>query len=229
MANVPSGTTPNTVAGAALDGAAIERAISRLDGVCGARVMVEEREIKEVHVLASPRRAPKKIIRDIESMVLVQFNYRIDYRRISLAQVADQNTSPAAPLVLAHVEQQQTPQGAELVVVLSDEQHTYRGTQLVNDDAAHAAASATVAAFNQAFAATTPLVLRDLETTTLGGRDVVIAYVLGQNGAHLLGTAFVQSSLPAAAARAVLQATNAHHTNGLSDSATTVLARMLGA
>lgn len=228
MASAPNEMSWNTP-DRSLDGSAIEREINTLGGVCGARVVVAQTEIKEVHVLASSRRAPKKIIRDIETLLLVQYGYRIDYRRISLAQVADAAAPVAERIALDSVEHVRTPQGMHVVVALADEQRVYRATQSVGDDAALAAGSATVAALNEVIAPAAVLALRGVECTAIGGRQVVIAYVLGNNGEHLLGTAFVQSSVPAAAARAVLGATNRRLADWLQENTTTVLARTIGA
>ncbi len=229
MTSAPNEMSRNSHDVPSFDGAAIERAINTLGGVCGVRVVVDQAEIKEVHVLASLRRAPKKIIRDIESMLLVQYGYRIDYRRISLAQVADAAPPVAERIALDSVEQVRTPQGFLVVVVLADGQRAYRGTQPVDDNAALAAGKATITALNDVLAPAAPLALRGMECTAIGGRQVMLAYVLGNNGEHLLGTAFVQSSVPAAAARAVLGATNRHLAEWLHENTTTVLARTIGA
>jgi len=229
MASAPNEMSRNTHDAPSLDGAAIEREINTLGGVCGARVVMAQTEIKEVHVLASLRRAPKKIIRDIETLLLVQYGYRIDYRRISLAQVADAAAPVAERIALDSVEQVRTPQGMQVAVVLADGQRLHRATQPVGDDVALAACKATVAALNDVLASAAPLALRGVECAAIGGRQVMIAYVLGNNGEHLLGTAFVQSSVPAAAARAVLGATNRHLAEWLQENTTTVLAQTIGA
>ena len=191
------------------DASIIERAISALSGVCGSRVVMQEgSEIKELHVLASSRRAPKKIIRDIESLLLVQYGYRIDYRRISLAQVTDASQPQVDRLALGRVEQIRTPQGRFIEAALVDGQQTYRATYPLGNDAAYAAGKATVAALNALFAPAAPLDLRGVQCSTIGMRQVVTVYVMYKDTEHLLGTAFVRGSVAAATARAVLAATN---------------------
>src|ERR687892_334678 len=68
----------------------LERSICGIFGVRGARVILDEvGEVREVHVVASPKRSPKKIVRDIETYFAVRHRRRIDYRRISCVQIGD--------------------------------------------------------------------------------------------------------------------------------------------
>jgi len=67
-----------------------EQAIKQIKSVIAARINVNSQwEIEEVHILASSGRAPKQIVRDIESILVAQFNLQIDHKKISVAQVED--------------------------------------------------------------------------------------------------------------------------------------------
>ena len=66
----------------------IEDLLTKLPGVHRARVAVNDvGYIEEVHVLATDRRAPKQVVRDIESLLAAKWAIRIDHKRISVAQV----------------------------------------------------------------------------------------------------------------------------------------------
>src|SRR5665648_585341 len=55
-----------------------------------ARIKVDSQgEIEEVHILAGSGRAPKQIVRDIESLLIAQFDLQIDHKKVSVAQVED--------------------------------------------------------------------------------------------------------------------------------------------
>lgn len=71
----------------------VEREINRLDSVTSARVMSTGAEIDEIHVISPPDRPPKKIVRDIESLLLVRFGIRIDHRCISIVQMEGAQTA----------------------------------------------------------------------------------------------------------------------------------------
>ncbi|TGE39518.1 hypothetical protein E4K67_00430 [Desulfosporosinus fructosivorans] len=67
-----------------------EQAIKQIKSVIAARIKVNyQGEIEEVHILASAGRVPKQIVRDVESILVAQFDLQIDHKKISVAQVED--------------------------------------------------------------------------------------------------------------------------------------------
>jgi len=71
--------------------AVIEKSIKKLSEVKGAKVVYSEGEISEVHILASDHKSAKQLIRDIESIVMVDHNIKIDHKVISIAQLSDED------------------------------------------------------------------------------------------------------------------------------------------
>jgi len=68
----------------------VENLITTLTGVLSARVVVTPLgEVSEVHVLTSSGIQPKQIVRNIESALMAQLGFKIDHRKISVAQTAD--------------------------------------------------------------------------------------------------------------------------------------------
>ena len=55
--------------------------------------MSDDNGIKEIHIITNQSTSPKKIIRDIESLLLAKYNIEVDYRKISIAQVKDDEIS----------------------------------------------------------------------------------------------------------------------------------------
>jgi hypothetical protein len=69
----------------------IEKSINKLNGVLFSKiVLAENQDIKEVHVITKDFYSPKKISRDIESLLIAKYNISLDYRKISIAQVRDE-------------------------------------------------------------------------------------------------------------------------------------------
>lgn len=67
-----------------------EQAIKQIKSVIAARINVNSQgEIEEVHILSGLGRAPKQIVRDVESILAAQFDLQIDHKKISVAQVGD--------------------------------------------------------------------------------------------------------------------------------------------
>jgi hypothetical protein len=68
----------------------VENLITALTGVLSARVVVTPLgEVSEVHVLTRSDVLPKQVVRNIESALMAQLGFKIDHRKISVAQTAD--------------------------------------------------------------------------------------------------------------------------------------------
>jgi hypothetical protein len=66
----------------------IELALAEVAEIKAARVVASpDGVIQEVHVLASPSKAPKQLVRDIESTIMARFGIPIDHKKISIAQL----------------------------------------------------------------------------------------------------------------------------------------------
>ncbi len=69
----------------------LENLITSLTGVLSARVVTNgQAEITEIHVLTTTDVQPKQVVRNIESALMAQLGLRIDHRKVSVAQTADE-------------------------------------------------------------------------------------------------------------------------------------------
>ncbi|HCK79129.1 MAG TPA: hypothetical protein DHW34_03825 [Actinobacteria bacterium] len=69
-----------------------EDALRRLPGIRAASVVTNgSAEPIEIHVLASLDKAPKQMVRDIQSLAMAQFDLEVDHRIISIVQFADED------------------------------------------------------------------------------------------------------------------------------------------
>lgn len=191
------------------DFASIEQALLSIPGLRGARILVaEDGGIGEVHAVASPQRSAKKIVRDIESFLVVRYGYRIDYRRISLVQLSNQDVPERVNLLrVDHIHQ---ADGSFIEIELRKGEQTFRGRAPLTEEPTIAAAAATIAALNSLLGPHAPLQLGGIEITSVGLHTVVVACVThcATTLEQVLGTTFVRNSVAESAARAVLAATN---------------------
>lgn len=65
----------------------IEELINKVPCVMSNRVVVENNEIVEIHVLADSTRSAKQIARDVQSVIMAQFGIEINYKIVSVAQI----------------------------------------------------------------------------------------------------------------------------------------------
>jgi hypothetical protein len=66
----------------------IEQFLMKIQSVIGAKVVMDQDgNIEEIHIVSDLRRSPKQILRDVEAVLLSQFDQPIDYKKVSIAQV----------------------------------------------------------------------------------------------------------------------------------------------
>src|ERR671919_677812 len=66
----------------------IENDLLRVPGVMSASVVGEETP-REIHVVATPERSPKQIVRDVQSLTSARFGISIDHRIVSVVQLGE--------------------------------------------------------------------------------------------------------------------------------------------
>ncbi len=71
----------------ALDVLKIEEIISKVPGVKAVKVVGDNGNLSEIHVITSSDKSPKQLVRDIETVVLASTGIRLDRKIISIAQV----------------------------------------------------------------------------------------------------------------------------------------------
>lgn len=66
----------------------IENYLMKVQSVIGCKVVLDNNDkIGEIHIVSDLRRSPKQILRDIEAVMISQFDMPIDYKKVSIAQV----------------------------------------------------------------------------------------------------------------------------------------------
>jgi hypothetical protein len=77
--------------------AEIEEALGQVEEIRAARIVAsDEGVIQEIHVLATPQKSPKQIVRDVESTIMARFGIAIDHRTVSIAQLG-RDVAPRDP------------------------------------------------------------------------------------------------------------------------------------
>lgn len=96
----------------------IEEALSQVSEIRAARVVASPGGvIEEIHVLALPSKAPKQLVRDIESTLMAAFGIAIDHKKISIAQLGHENVQQVAESTKPYARAQIKSINAEVVGV----------------------------------------------------------------------------------------------------------------
>lgn len=209
----------------------VEQLLRSVEGVDSLKIVPDHHgAIDEIHVLSSSGLGAKQIVRNIESALLAQFGLQIDHRKISIAQIKEQDL----PRVAAALEPEPEPEPAaarriilrgfhvdrragERVlcsVQLGDEENSYEG-QAQGPDYAKArlevAAQAVLNALSKATSGASTFAIEGVSQIDLFGRRLVITMVHASAGRATLslpGIAEVTDSVEEAVVLACLSATN---------------------
>lgn len=197
-----------------MDISSLQEKIRRIDGVEAARVVAENGHIDEIHVLARNAKAPKQLVRDVQSLGHALFGIDIDRRVVSVVQLADSDLQSGARPALVDVGETIDGNRTEVTVTLKWKE------RLLVGQATGAAASATrwrlvaeatLEAVRQAIHHDVGLGVSSMDLTTLGSRRLAISQIVVVTEASerlLIGSAYVEADESRAVVRSVLDALN---------------------
>lgn len=99
----------------------LEEAIRQIPGVRAASVVTNpQAQPTEVHVLASPGKAAKQVVRDVQSLAMAQYNIDLDHRIVSVVQIDDESGESAALSVDLTADSGSVPDAQSADVVLDE-------------------------------------------------------------------------------------------------------------
>ncbi len=191
----------------------LEEAIEQMPKVHGVRINAGERGIDEIHVLSAKDIAPKALVRDIVTLLLVRFGVRVDRRCVSIVQSSERPYAQVGRPVIQKVTVDELA-GARIVSVeLSSGSWTVSGRHALADDQTEmdGGSIALIDAVEKLVGRRQLLELREAKALTLGDRELVVVLVAWQSGPideSFAGSALADSGYAAGAARATLDAIN---------------------
>jgi hypothetical protein len=200
-----------------IDIARIEELIQHVRGVLAVRVVQDEQgQIDELHVVGSPGRSAKQMVRDVESLLYVRGGLRLDHRKISLVQIAESVIQPpAARVLLLEIDRGEAQPVPAVTVTLGmgDQrvQGTGRGRPDRVDPPARLAGYGTIHALDQLIGPRGQFRLENLQRQLFGELEVCLAHLslATDDGIEtLLGISVLREDELAAVVRAILDAVN---------------------
>ena len=170
--------------------------------------------VDEIHVLARRNKAPKQVVRDVQSLAQALFGVTIDRRVVSVVQLADSVLETGSRPALVDVSENIDSNRAVLTVTLK-----WKERLLVGQSTGAAAsatrwrlvAEATLEAVRQAIHHDVGLGVSSVDLPILGSRKISIAQVVVVTESAermLIGSAYVDGDESKAVVRSVLDALN---------------------
>ena len=205
----------------------LEDALRQLPGVRAASVVTGPDAVPtEIHVLASPGKAAKQVVRDVQSLAMARYDIDIDHRIVSVVQIGEDEPSleVVRPEEEAEADQPVRPAIAaitvrssggliEAAVSLAVDEDLFEGSAEGPAGHSHRArlvAVATLDAVRELLGQ--PCEVESSSIVPIGGRDVavsVLTMMVPRAGEQILtGSAAVRGDEADAVARSVLAALN---------------------
>lgn len=193
-----------------------EEQLRKLPGVEAARVITNGSAVTEVHIVTRLDKAPKQVVRDVQTLAQAAYSLALDRRVVSVVQIPESDMSQGDRPVVVDVSEHLDGAHTKVSVTLSWQADNLVGSV---DGAAgettryRLIAEAAVAALQQALQETAAFGVTSVDLVTLGGRRIAIAQVvIVSEGKErlMVGSALVNGDPGRAIVRAVLDALNRH-------------------
>ncbi|NTU70575.1 MAG: hypothetical protein HGB10_01935 [Coriobacteriia bacterium] len=202
----------------------IEAALAEVGEIKAARIVPDaDGSIAEIHILALPTKAPKQLVRDIESTLMARFGIPVDHKKISIALLGrdalkdeapvDARSTVARPRICSiNATVSGVQASASVVLEIGDAEYVGNASGPASKTGrARLVALAALDAVSQYTDATISFALEDVAIVQLGREKVAvscIALVSGFGEQHLSGSALVRQNDNDSIVRATLDAIN---------------------
>ncbi len=191
--------------------------IEKLEGVLNVKFVDDEKgNIIELHVLASKAIHPKQLVRNIESALLSKFDYTIDRKVISIAQIESELYAQPERVKFLALNLRYTSNSEVIVnVELQKDDEVFASSENVNTlntDIKIAVANATLASVHQFLNSKNMFKLVKIQTQTICEREIIISVISCHESKGsdelMVGACFVTSDPNIAAVKSVLNTIN---------------------
>lgn len=191
-----------------------EEVINKINGIMKSKIVSVDGNIMELHILANSTRPGKQLVRDIESTLLTAFDYRIDRRLISIAQIQTEEKDTSRRIKFLGISMNTLDNVIECSVKLSYEEEEHVSTQVgikTDTNRKKIVAEATVKAIESILGQA--YVFDVLEVIVTAREDiafvsVLVVVVLNEVEEVMVGSVMVRNDINEAIAKATLDAVN---------------------
>lgn len=193
---------------------AVQDFLEQIDGIESCKVIGNDNEILEIHVLSNNLRSPKQLARDIETAILTKFNLRIDRKIISIVQFKGAGSGVASRIKYESVSTLSQNSSVEVEVKLLYDEREYSSKLVGINTAANKnrlVAEATLKdveeILGQAFIIyPNDVIVKEVSNYTVA--TVVVTLKVSYIEEVLAGSAIVRNDLNESIVRATLDAIN---------------------
>lgn len=178
-------------------------------------VLGQQKQIEEIHVLAEENRNAKQLVRDIETLLRVEYGIEVDHKKISVVQLnKGQKVSQEKRLKFSSIAYTLHGSQLEAVVELATASNTCQGRCCGLNSKRNSVrlfALATIDALSSLLDEGSSISLEDIALYSLGSQNIIscaLTYIRGSSEEYLVGSAIIRQDDKEAVVRATLNAIN---------------------
>ncbi len=193
---------------------AFKDTIDKIDSVINSKIISNENEILEIHILTNNIRSPKQIVRDVETAIITTFDYRLDRKIISIAQIESEYDEKIKRIKFEELTLTTNINTIECSLTLSYEEQEYTVSQTginTHSNKRKIVADTTIKVVEKILEKTAVFDIQDVITQTSGSVIVTTILVNMLNGGTeeiIVGSAIVKNDINESIAKATLSAVN---------------------
>ncbi|MDR7870983.1 MAG: hypothetical protein RIN55_09005 [Tissierellaceae bacterium] len=193
----------------------IENDIGLLESVISCRFVIDNEEVKEIHIVSNGTRSPKQISRDVQSVLIATYDLNIDYKKISIAELPNTEVAKKeSRLKIEKISIEDNGNKANIRVGLSDESNNYESTQSginTSRNIDRMLVKAVLDCVEKSLATEDRFILEEVKNINLSSDGiivVVLVYVIDEQERRLCGSALIENDHKKAVVKATLDALN---------------------
>ncbi|TJX15655.1 hypothetical protein E9840_02465 [Tissierella creatinini] len=199
-----------------MDLSVIENNLEMVDSVVSCKIVTDaDEKIEEIHIVSNDSRGAKQIARDIQSVLVATYNIPVDYKKISIAQIADNSLKKAEHrLKLEGVSHDILGQRAVIKVSISNSDNVYENSVSginTSRNKDRMLVDATLKTIEEACSWHDAFIFEDIRTIPIVNDRIVLVIVMGIiDGVEkrLCGSCIINNSYEVAVVKATLDAVN---------------------
>ncbi len=195
----------------------IKNMIQELEGVVSCNLTGSD-QIDEIHIIADKRRDPKRIVRDVETVCLVHNDFKIDHKKISIAQIENsfsesmnEISDNRIELVSIYTENNRSRCNVEMLINEQQVKESFEAQ--IGENIEKLIGRSVLTILNKYLEFEAQMVIDDIFTIK-GKEELVIAQISMYNPENnlmqkkLVGAVYVNNDISLAIAKACLKAVN---------------------
>lgn len=199
-----------------LDIELIEKTIEKLDSVISSKIVLSENDdFEEIHIVSNGTRSSKQIVRDIQSILIAKYSIQINYKKISIAEIQDENLKKFHPrLKLVSVAYENNGQKAKVKVALENNKKVFENSSSglnTGRNIDRMLVDLTLKTVEEAYGYEDIFTLEDMKIVNLSTDKVVIVVITGikdNNAERFCGSSLIKLDYKEAVVKATLDALN---------------------